>query len=73
MTIHDILVNCGSVNRNTYVIISCSSSGKILWEGLFNDLPIEEEYKSFYLYTIGWYFCEDTDSNQAYFQFYVRS
>lgn len=71
MTIHDILSNCGSVNTKTYVAIASLTSHKIVWQGLFKDLPIRVEYKVISLYMIGWYFCEETDSNQAYFRFYV--
>lgn len=74
MTIHDILCNCGSVNSKTYVaVVTLGSSNirNIVWGGLFRDLPKKVEYKCFSYYMIGWYFCEDTNSNQAYFRFYV--
>ena len=71
MTIHDILSNCGSVNTKTYVAIANITSWTVLWQGLYEDLPIREEYKLFNFFTIGWYFCEETNSNQAYFRFYV--
>lgn len=71
MTIHDILCNCGSVVGVTHVIVETVVSHKIVWEGLFRDLPKEVEYKPTYCYMIGWYFCEETKSNQAHFRFYV--
>lgn len=71
MTIHDILCNCGSVNSKTYVSVATFDSRKIVWGGLFRDLPKKVEYKCISCYMIGWYFCEDTNSNQAYFRFYV--
>lgn len=71
MTIHDILCNCGSVNSKTYVSVEILGSNKIAWGGLFRDLPKKVEDKRISYYMIGWYFCEDTNSKQAYFRFYV--
>lgn len=45
MTIHDILVNCGSVNIYTYVAVETFDSHTIVWGGLFRDLPKKLEYK----------------------------
>ena len=35
MTIHDILVNCGSVNSKTYVAVATFDSRKIVWGRIF--------------------------------------
>lgn len=71
MTIHDILCNCGSINRYTYLAVATLSSHEIVWQGFFKDLPNKVEYRPISLYLVGWHFCEETNSSQAYFRFYV--
>ena len=46
MTIHDILVNCGSVQSDTSIMI-LDDNEEIKWLGTFENLPKEYEYLKF--------------------------
>lgn len=46
MTIHDILVNCGSVTANTLIYI-CDTYGGIRWVGEFKNISKNNEYLKF--------------------------
>lgn len=68
MTIHDILVNCGSVQSDTSIII-IDSNEEFKWIGVFMNLPKEYEYLKFKYFTISVMVHKYTAS--AYFKFYV--
>lgn len=67
MTIHDILVNCGSVQSDTSIIIL--DDNEVKWLGTFMNLPKEYEYLKFKYFTISVMVHKYTAS--AYFKFYV--
>ena len=46
MTIHDILMSCGSVTANTLIYIS-DINGGIKWIGQFKNISKENEYLKF--------------------------
>lgn len=46
MAIHDILVNCGSVQSDTSIII-LGDNEELKWSGTFMNLPKEYEYLKF--------------------------
>lgn len=46
MTIHDILMSCGSVTANTLIYI-CDINGGIKWIGQFKNISKENEYLKF--------------------------
>lgn len=46
MTIHDILMSCGSVKANTLIYIG-DTHGCIKWIGEFKNIRKENEYLSF--------------------------
>lgn len=46
MTIHDILMSCGSVTANTLIYI-CDIHGGIKWSGIFKNISKENEYLKF--------------------------
>lgn len=52
MTIHDILVNCGSVQSDTLIII-LDANEEAKWVGTFMDLPKEYEELKFKYFIIG--------------------
>ena len=64
MTIHDILVNCGSVQSDTLIII-LDDNEEAKWVGTFIDLPKEYEELKFKYFTIGVYVA------RVHFKFYV--
>ena len=64
MTIHDILVNCGSVQSDTLIII-LDDNEEAKWVGTFIDLPKEYEELKFKYFTIGVYVA------RVYFKFHV--
>jgi hypothetical protein len=68
MTIHDILVNCGSVHSDTSIII-LDNNEELKWSGTFMNLPKEYEYLKFKYFTISVMVHKYTAS--AYFKFYV--
>lgn len=68
MTIHDILLNCGSVQSDTLIII-LDNNEEVKWLGTFMDLPKEYEELKFKYFTIGlWVYKYDA---RAHFKFYV--
>lgn len=62
MTIHDILVNCGSVQSDTLIII-LDDNEEAKWIGTFIDLP--KEYEELKYFTIGVYVA------RVHFEFHV--
>ena len=52
MTIHDILVNCGSVQSDTLIII-LNDYEEVKWQGTFMELPKDYEELKFKYFTIG--------------------
>lgn len=70
MTIHDILVNCGSVTANTVIII-CDSMGDIKSHHRFKYLPSRLESLDFVTFTIGFDFQYRKDIPNLQFIFYV--
>lgn len=52
MTIHDILVNCSSVQSDTLIII-LDDNKEAKWVGTFANLPKEYEEPKFKYFTIG--------------------
>ena len=46
MTIHDILMSCGSVTANTLIYIG-DIHGGIKWAGIFKNISKENEYLKF--------------------------
>lgn len=49
MTIHDILMSCGSVTSNTLIYI-CDIYGCIKWTGIFKNIRKENEYLKFRIF-----------------------
>ena len=68
MKIHDILVNCGSVQSETSIII-LDDNEEVKWCGTFENLPKEYEELKFKYFTIGVTVHEYVAS--VYFKFYV--
>ena len=68
MTIHDILVNCGSVNSDTSIII-LDYNEELKWSGTFMNLPKEYEYLKFKYFTVS--VAEHEYFSRAYFKFYL--
>mgnify|MGYP003606179657 FL=1 len=68
MTIHDILVNCGSVQSDTLIIILDDNEER-KWVGTFMYLPKEYEELKFKYFTIGVMVHKYTAT--AHFKFYV--
>lgn len=68
MTIHDILVNCGSVQSDTLIII-LDANEEAKWVGIFMDLQKEYEELKFKYFTIGVMVYKYVA--RAHFKFYV--
>lgn len=51
MTIHDILMSCGSVTANTLIYIG-DTYGGIKWIGTFKNISKENEYLKFRVFLI---------------------
>lgn len=68
MTIHDILLNCGSVQADTLIIILDANEGA-KWVGIFMDLPKEYGELKFKYFTIGVMVYKYVA--RAHFKFYV--
>lgn len=68
MTIHDILVNCGSVQSDTLIIILDDNEER-KWVGTFMNLPKEYEELKFKYFTIG--VMVHKYVARAHFKFYV--
>lgn len=68
MTIHDILVNCGSISSDTLIIIA-EYSGDVKWKNLFKNLPREYDNLKIKYFTIG--FIVYKGNLKIYFKFYV--
>lgn len=68
MTIHDILVNCGSVKSDTLIII-IDDNEEVKWLSTFINLPKEYEYLKFKYFTIS--VTVHKYVARAYFKFYV--
>lgn len=68
MTIHDILVNCGSVQSDTLIII-LDDNEEVKWLGTFMDLPKEYEELKFKYFIIGVRVYKY--AARAHFKFYV--
>ena len=68
MTIHDILVNCGSISSDTLIIIA-EYHGDVKFKNLFKNLPREYDSLKIKFFTIGFvvYKC----NLKMYFKFYV--
>lgn len=70
MTIHDIIVNCGSVTANTVIIIR-DCTGDIKFQHRFKYLPSRLESLDFVTFTIGFDFQYREDTANLQFTFYV--
>ena len=68
MTIHDILLNCGSVQASTLIII-VNDSEEVKWMGIFMDLPKDYEELKFKYFTIGVRIYKY--AARAHFKFYI--
>ncbi len=68
MTIHDILVNCGSVQADTLIII-VNDYEEVNWIGTFMDLPKDYEELKFKYFTIGVRVYKY--ATRAHFKFYI--
>ena len=68
MTIHDILVNCGSVQSDTSIII-LNDNEEVKWIGTFENLPKGYDKLKFKYFTIGVTVHEYVAS--TYFKFYL--
>lgn len=68
MKIHDILVNCGSVQSDTLIII-IDDNEEVKWLSTFMNLPKEYEYLKFKYFTIS--VTVHKYVARAYFKFYV--
>lgn len=68
MTIYDILVNCGSVQADTLIII-LDGNEEVKWFGTFMELPKEYEELKFKYFTIG--VMVHGYVARAHFKFYV--
>ena len=68
MKIRDILLNCGSVQSYTSIMI-IDDNEEVKWLGIFMELPKEYEYLKFKYFTIGVMVHKYVAS--AYFKFYV--
>lgn len=68
MTIHDILVNCSSVQSDTLIIIF-DDNEEVKWLGTFLNLPKEYEELKFKYFTIG--VMVHKYVARAHFKFYV--
>ena len=68
MKIRDILLNCGSVQSDTSIII-LDDNEEFKWIGTFMNLPKEYEELKFKYFTISVMVHKYTTS--AYFKFYV--
>lgn len=70
MTIHNILMNCGSVTANTVIIIR-DGMGDIKSQHRFRYLPSKLESLDFVTFTIGFDFQYRQDIPNLQFTFYV--
>ena len=68
MTIHDILVNCGSVKSDTLIII-LDANEEAKWVGTFMVLPKEYEELKFKYFTVS--VAVHEYFSRAYFKFYL--
>ena len=68
MTIHDILVNCGSIRSDTLIII-LDGNGEGKWVGAFMNLPKECEELKIKYFIVDFHIYENT--LRTYFKFYV--
>lgn len=68
MTIHDILLNCGSVQSDTLIIIR-DDNEEVKWIGMFMNLPKEYEELKFKYFTVS--VAVHEYFSRAYFKFYV--
>lgn len=68
MTIHDILMSCGSISSDTLIIIA-EYFGDVKWKNLFKNLPREYDNLRIKFFTIG--FMIYKGNLKMYFKFYV--
>lgn len=67
MTIHDIIVNCGSMLSSTLIIIA-NDFGEVKWQSTFKNLPKDYEELKIKFFIVGiLYGCIP----ELYFEFYV--
>ena len=69
MTIHDIIMNCGSFTANTLIII-CDCMGEVKWQHKFKNLTSDYENLKINFFTIGALYSA-YDGVELYFKFYV--
>lgn len=50
MTIHDIVVSCGSITANTRIVI-CDCMGEVKWQHKFKKLTSDYEYLKINFYS----------------------
>ena len=72
MTIHDIIVNCGSMGSNVLIIIA-NDFGEVKWKDTFKNLPRDYEELKIKYFTVGFHIYENIHENtlRTYFKFYV--
>lgn len=68
MTIHDILVNCGSVQSDTLIIIT-NVRGEVKWQNTFENLSFNYEYLNIKFFIVGQLI--GYTMSKLYFKFYV--
>lgn len=68
MTIHDILMSCGSISSDTLIIIA-EYCGDVKWKNLFKNLTREYDNLRIKFFTIG--FMIYKSNLKMYFKFYV--
>lgn len=70
MTIHDIIVNCGSFTANTLIII-CDCMGVVKCQCAFKNLEIDYENLKINFFTVGVLSYSAYYGTELYFKFYV--
>lgn len=67
MTIHDIIVNCGSLLADTSIII-LDDYGEVKWQDIFKNLPLDYENLKIKFFIVGILY---ERIPKIYFRFYV--
>lgn len=67
MTIHDILLNCGSMLADTLIIIA-DDYGEVKWQNTFRNLPKDYEELKIKFFIVGILY---ERIPEIYFRFYV--
>ena len=69
MTIHDIVVSCGSITANTRIVI-CDCMGEVKWQHKFKKLTSDYENLKIKFFTVGVIYSSYKGA-EIYFKFYV--